>query len=180
MNPPFARCQSYRQQAPLSRRPRGRDLSLTSAETAQPGAVNGSPPVVDILTPAAGATVPLGDSVLVSVHVTDIGGIKSISFTGVAIRRDPLNNTTVVTKYNAKSVDFPQAPQTALPKDTVITLSSSNSGVAKPTASSITISAGQTSKTFTVKIFAVSSTKTVKIKATAYGLSKEATLTVTN
>ena len=61
-----------------------------------------------------------------------------------------------------------------------VTLSSSNTSVAKPTISSITISAGQTSKTFTVKTFAVSSTKTVKIKATAYGLSKDATLTVTH
>jgi uncharacterized repeat protein (TIGR01451 family)/uncharacterized delta-60 repeat protein len=64
------------------------------------------------------------------------------------------------------------------PADTVVTLSSSNTSVAKPTESSITILQGQTSKTFTVKTFAVSSTKTVNIKATANGISKEATLTV--
>ena len=66
----------------------------------------------------------------------------------------------------------------AAPSNTVVTLSSSNTSVAQPAVSSITISAGQTSKTFTVKTFSVSDTKTVKIKATAYGLSKEATLTV--
>ena len=60
------------------------------------------------------------------------------------------------------------------PSNTVVTLSSSNESVAKPAVSSMTIIAGQTSKTFTVKTFAVSSPKTVKIKATAHGLERYA------
>lgn len=64
--------------------------------------------------------------------------------------------------------------------NTVVTLFSSNTSAAKPAVSSVTISAGNTSKNFTVKTFAVSSTKTVKIKASANGTSKEATLTVTH
>jgi uncharacterized repeat protein (TIGR01451 family)/CSLREA domain-containing protein len=61
----------------------------------------------------------------------------------------------------------------------VVSLSSNNNSVAKPSVSSITINSGQTSKTFTVKTFKVSSTKTVKIKASANGTNKEASLTVT-
>jgi uncharacterized repeat protein (TIGR01451 family) len=59
----------------------------------------------------------------------------------------------------------------------VVNLSSSNTSVAKPAVSSITVTSGTTG-TFTVKTFAVSSKKTVKIKAAANGTSKEATLTV--
>ena len=61
----------------------------------------------------------------------------------------------------------------------VVTLSSSNTSVAKPAVNSITIPFGQTSGAFTIKTFKVSSTKTAKIKASANGTSKEATLTVT-
>jgi hypothetical protein len=59
-------------------------------------------------------------------------------------------------------------------------VSSNIEGLAKPTTSSVTINAGQTSKTFTIKTFAVSSTKSAKIKASANGSSKEATLNVTH
>jgi hypothetical protein len=64
------------------------------------------------------------------------------------------------------------------PSNFVVSLSSSDTNVARPSVSSVTISQGQTSKTFTVKTFKVSRTKTVKIKASANGTSKEATLTV--
>ena len=60
----------------------------------------------------------------------------------------------------------------------VVALSSNNQSVAKPAVSSVTLTAGQFSKTFTVNTFIVSSTKTAKIKAGANGTSKEATLTV--
>ena len=66
------------------------------------------------------------------------------------------------------------------PSNTAVTLSSCNESVAKPSVSSITISAGQASKTFTVKTFSVSSTKKVKITAKANATSKDATLTVTH
>jgi uncharacterized repeat protein (TIGR01451 family) len=62
--------------------------------------------------------------------------------------------------------------------NTVVNLSSSNTSVAKPSVSSISIPSGQSSGTFTVKTFRVSRDKTVKIKASANGTSKEATLTV--
>jgi len=61
---------------------------------------------------------------------------------------------------------------------TVVTLSSSNTSVARPRDTSITIPNGLSSGQFTVRTFRVSSNKTVKIKATANGISKEATLTV--
>ena len=65
------------------------------------------------------------------------------------------------------------------PSNVVVSLSSSDTNVARPAVSSVTINKGQTSKTFTVKTFKVSRTKTAKIKASANGSSKEATLTVT-
>jgi len=66
----------------------------------------------------------------------------------------------------------------AAQSNVVVSLSSSNNSVAKPTVNSITITSGTTG-TFTVKTFRVNSKKTVKIKATANGTSTEATLTVT-
>ena len=65
----------------------------------------------------------------------------------------------------------------------VVTLSSSNTSVARPTlngnfVNSITIPAGGRTGIFRVKTFTVYSTKTVKIKAALNGTSKEATLTV--
>lgn len=64
------------------------------------------------------------------------------------------------------------------PTDTIVTLSSSNESVANPAVSSVTILSGQSSKSFTIKTFRVSSTMTLRIKASANGISKEATLTV--
>jgi hypothetical protein len=84
------------------------------------GVVDSTKPLVDILSPAPASTFPLNDSILVRVHVADISGIRSVQFSGISVRTDSVSNTTVVQRYNPKTVTFPQAPQTVLPKDTVI------------------------------------------------------------
>ena len=59
-----------------------------------------------------------------------------------------------------------------------VALSSSNPAVAAPTASSISIPARATSKTFSIRTTDVPSTRTAIIKSTANGISKSMTLTV--
>jgi probable HAF family extracellular repeat protein len=66
----------------------------------------------------------------------------------------------------------------AAPGDIVVTLSSSNAGVAQPTATSITIPAGSSSAMFTIATGGVSSVTPVTIKATANGVFQTALLVV--
>ena len=54
--------------------------------TANLAVVDSTAPVVNIVTPADNATLPIGDALSVSVSVNDVVGIKSIAFTGVALR----------------------------------------------------------------------------------------------
>ena len=61
---------------------------------------------------------------------------------------------------------------------TVLTLSSGNSAVASPTVSSITISAGAKTGSFTVRTSRVTANTSVNIYATAYGTRKGTALTV--
>jgi hypothetical protein len=60
----------------------------------------------------------------------------------------------------------------------VVTLSSGNSGAAAPAVSSITIPAGATSASFSVRTSRVTSNTNVNIYATVYGVRKTAVLTV--
>ncbi|CAN5815328.1 hypothetical protein BH23GEM9_BH23GEM9_15190 [soil metagenome] len=78
------------------------------------------PPTVRILTPQPDDSYPLSDSILVRVSVADSGGIAEVRLMGVAIRRDSLQNTSVVTRYALKVVPFPGLPGEAPPRDTTI------------------------------------------------------------
>jgi hypothetical protein len=60
----------------------------------------------------------------------------------------------------------------------VVNLSSSNAPVAAPTVSSITIPAGATTRSFTVRTSRVTANTSVNVYATAYGVRKSAALTV--
>jgi len=62
-------------------------------------------------------------------------------------------------------------------KGLVISVSSSKSSAKAPTT--VTIPAGKTSATFTIKTSAVSSTNAVEITATSNGITATATLTIT-
>jgi hypothetical protein len=66
----------------------------------------------------------------------------------------------------------------AAPGAIVVTLSSNNPAVARPTVSSITIPFGSTTGSFTVTTADVSAVSTAVIKATAGGITKSRTLTV--
>ena len=104
-------------------------------------------------------------------QTTVVTGISSVQLTPTCVKGGNTVNGTVTLSAPAPS------------GGAVVALSSSNTSVARPTlngnfVNSITIPAGGTSGTFTVKTFSVYSTKTVKIKARLNGTSKEATLTV--
>jgi DNA-binding beta-propeller fold protein YncE len=77
------------------------------------------PPTVRILTPREGESFPLTDSLLVRVHAADSGGVSEVRLRGVAIRRDSLQNTQVVTRYLEKVIPLPGPVGTA-PRDTTI------------------------------------------------------------
>jgi probable HAF family extracellular repeat protein len=66
----------------------------------------------------------------------------------------------------------------AAPGAVVVTLSSSNTGVARPTVTSITIPAGATTRSFSVQTFGVAASSNVNIYATVFGVRKTAPLTV--
>ncbi|HEX8492135.1 MAG TPA: M12 family metallo-peptidase [Pyrinomonadaceae bacterium] len=68
--------------------------------------------------------------------------------------------------------------RSAAPGNIVVSLTSSNTAIAAPTVTSITILAGARNKSFTIRTAQVSSTTTVVITATANGVGKSATLTV--
>jgi hypothetical protein len=78
------------------------------------------PPEVRILTPSAGASHPLSDSIFVRVHVADSAGVAEVRLRGEAIRRDSLQNTTVVTRYAQKTVVMPGLPNEMAPRDTTL------------------------------------------------------------
>jgi hypothetical protein len=83
--------------------------------------VDSAGPTVDISSPVANATVPIGDSVAVTVNVTDLVGIKSIALSGVSIRTAPSSDPVVVPRFVSRTVTFPQPPSTQLPLNPVIT-----------------------------------------------------------
>jgi predicted secreted protein len=78
-----------------------------------------TPPSVRILSPLPGESHPLSDSLFVRVQVADSNGLAEVRLRGVAIRRDSLQNTTVVTRYLEKVVPLP-GPVGSTPRDTTI------------------------------------------------------------
>jgi hypothetical protein len=83
---------------------------------------SGAKPLVSIDTPAAGALVNLGDSILVAVRVRDAAGLQSLTIGGYSFRGDASLGTATVTKrYDALPVPAPGAPAIRTgPIDTLI------------------------------------------------------------
>lgn len=77
-------------------------------------------PSVEIIDPIDGASAPLTNPLLVRADIADASGIKRVRFQGVAIRGDSATNTTIVTRFTEVTVDFPQPPSPALPRDTTL------------------------------------------------------------
>lgn len=68
---------------------------------------------VQILQPVG--TVPLNAPVLVKAVVASPAGIKSVEFSGIALRGDSLTNVTQVDRYDKATATYPRAPATTLP-----------------------------------------------------------------
>ena len=94
---------------------RGISAAVTLTVTTQSGVAAG----VNILQPNNGDSYPLADSILVRVQLSDPDGFAELRLKGVAVVRDSLQNTQVVTRYLEKIIPFPQAPDPA-PRDTII------------------------------------------------------------
>lgn len=107
-------------------------LTVRATATDGSGLVGQSPPVtlsvtdaskptVTILSPVDNATFPLGDSVAITARVADGSGIKTVSYAGVALRGGGTTDVVEVTRFQPKTVSFPQPPSSALPTDTTFT-----------------------------------------------------------
>jgi hypothetical protein len=81
--------------------------------------VDSTAPGVHILQPNDGDSYPLADSILVRVQLKDSSGFSELRLKGVAVVRDSLQNTQVITRYLEKVIPFPQDPD-APPRDTVV------------------------------------------------------------
>lgn len=85
----------------------------------QQGAVGSDPfpPQVSILRPTPNMTVPVEDSVLVEIAISDHTGVVGVELFGEAYRGDPdLGTDEIVPRYTKKLVDL----TAAVPQDTVI------------------------------------------------------------
>jgi len=81
------------------------------------GADDTKVPTVEINTPRGDSlsAKPLGDSVFVSVQVTDNVGVRTVKFFGVAFRGDPnLGTASVVQRFEEKVVTLPDVADTTL------------------------------------------------------------------
>ena len=91
----------------------GQNLFVDPAVT---GAIDTSAPTVRILTPSSTegspSAKPLGDSVLVTVEMSDDVGLDSVRFEGVSFRGDAdLGTDTVVTRFESKLVRLLTVPE---------------------------------------------------------------------
>lgn len=73
-------------------------------------------PAITILAPTLNSTLPLNDSVRVSVRLIDPTGVKSVRLRGESVRVDSLGPTVTVQRFSEKTITF-AAP---LPRDTTI------------------------------------------------------------
>ena len=70
---------------------------------------DGEIPAVNITQPssASAAAIPLGDSVLITVDVSDDAGVAAVVFEGISLRGDPaLGTESEVPRFVSKTVDF--------------------------------------------------------------------------
>ncbi len=89
------------------------------------GLQDGAIPTVEIIVPSplSVPTIPLGDSVLVTVDVADDAGVSSVVFEGVALRGDPdLGTDEVVARFVTKTLEFvPEVADTTISRYLVAT-----------------------------------------------------------
>jgi len=87
----------------------GDNLFVDFTGTGTGGLQDAAIPTVEIIVPSplSVPTIPVGDSVLVTVDIADDVGVSSVVFEGVALRGDPdLGTDEVITRFESKTVDF--------------------------------------------------------------------------
>ncbi|HZT44099.1 MAG TPA: hypothetical protein VFA07_18185 [Chthonomonadaceae bacterium] len=123
-------------------------------------------------------TYPVASSVTVTIYASD--GTKTVQTTlavrPIGVKSVSLSPNPVAGGSNSTGTVVLEAP--AAPGSITVTLSSNNTAVAYPTVNSITIVAGATKGTFTVKTNTVTADTYVTISATANGIKKSKVLTV--
>jgi probable HAF family extracellular repeat protein len=143
-------------------------------------------------TAPSAVTVPAGASsrtftITTRTVTTNVSGTVSASYGGVskalALTVRPIRVKTVTLAPNpatgGATVAGTLTLECAAPASgVVVTLSSSNGAVAAPTVSTVTIPAGASSASFSVRTSAVTTSTNVTIYATAYGVRKGTSLTV--
>ena len=150
-------------------------LSINSSSATAPPSVT-----VEAGKTSANFTVKTG-AVAETVVATVTGSLDGVSQTATltieppAIKSLTLNPASLAGGKN--SVGTITIGSIAPTKGLVISVSSSKSSAKAPTT--VTIPAGKTSATFTIKTSAVSSTNAVEITATSNGITATATLTIT-
>jgi len=98
------------------------DRSGVYTKTGKPGAsfslVDGTNPVLNFLGPIAGAKLNVGDSLLVTAHLTDNIGLSKVSFIGLSTRTPSAGIDQIITRY--PQVAAPTATFRAGLRDTLI------------------------------------------------------------
>jgi probable HAF family extracellular repeat protein len=156
------------------------------------GAVVPLPNTNSMATVPASVTVPAGSStqtfMVPTQYVTSNAfGTVTASYGGVSqtlnlIVRPIRVKTLTLSPNPAKggaTVSGTLTLECASPSNIVVSLTSTRSSVAAPTVTSITIPAGATTGSFSVRTSAVTANETATIYATAYGVRKGTRLTVT-
>lgn len=141
------------------------------------------PASVTVSGGATTATFAITTSAVAAAQSAGIKATLGTSSAGASFAVQPtaahtltLNPTSVV--GGSAVAGLVTLPSPAPAGGTVVTLSSSNSGVANPAVSSITVPAGSTSRSFTVNTSTVSASTSVNITATINGIARSQALTV--
>jgi hypothetical protein len=99
-----------------------RDLSGVLTRIGKPGVpvtvTDGQAPTLTFLAPTAGAKLNVGDSLLVTAHLTDNIALKNVNFSGASVRFNQYGAATTVTRYPA--VADPSSTYRAGLRDTLI------------------------------------------------------------
>ncbi len=130
--------------------------------------VNFTVPTAAVTANAAGTVTAAFGGVSQTLNLT----VRPIRAQGLSLSSNPVRGGTTV--GGTVTLECPAAPG-AVP----VSLTSSNTAVAALTAPSVTLAAGTTSGSFSVKTSAVSTATTVTISAWVFGVRKTVSLTVT-
>ncbi len=142
-----------------------------------------APPTITIPAGASSQTFTITTKTVTTnvsgtVTTSYAGASKALAFTVRPIRVKSLTLSPNPVTGGSTSTGSVALECPAPPGGTTVTLSSTNGAVAVPAVTTISIPAGATARSFTVRTSRVSASTNVTIYATAYGVRKGASLTV--